>query len=287
MSTISINGYIPEVWAAELLSSLKTAHVYGGPSIVNRNYEGQIRSAGDTVRITSISRPTIGNYVPGSTNIVPEQLTDSQRTLVIDQSKYFSFEVDDVDARQAAGSVMAEGMSEAAFALADITDRFIAGLYTGAQSANVIGTSGAPIAIASGSDAYVNLIKLNTKLDEADVPSTGRWAIISPAYHAYLLQDTRFTDASASGQASAAITGMVGTVAGINIIKSNNTPNPTGSVRAIIAGTRDAISFAEQINKTEAFRPESSFSDAVKGLHLYGAKLVRPDGIAVLNANVT
>jgi N4-gp56 family major capsid protein len=287
LSTISINAYIPEVWAAELLSSLKAAHIYGGPSIVNRNYEGEIRNAGDTVRITSISRPTVANYVPGVTSIVPEQLTDSQRTLVVDQSKYFSFEVDDVDARQAAGSVMAEGMREAAYALSDIADRFIAGLYTGTQSANVIGTSGAPVTINSGALAYTNIINLNTKLDEANVPSAGRWVVISPAYHAYLLQDSRFTDASASGQASAAITGMVGIVAGMNVIKTNNTPNPTGSVRAIIAGTRDAISFAEQINKTEAFRPESSFSDAVKGLHLYGAKLVRPDGIAVLNALVS
>lgn len=281
---MSINAYIPEIWAAELLSSLKADHIYGGPSIVNRNYEGHIANAGDTVRITSISRPTIGNYVPGSTNIVPEQLTDTQRTLVVDQSKYFSFEVDDVDARQAAGSVMAEGMSEAAYALSDVSDRYIAGLYTGVQAANAVNTTGSPVDVSTATLAYDGIIDLNTKLDEANVSSANRWVVIPPFFHAALLRDARFTDASASGRPSAAITGLVGTVAGINVLKSNNTPNPTGAVRAVIAGTRDAISFAEQINKTEAFRPESSFSDAVKGLHLYGAKLVRPDGIAVLYA---
>lgn len=258
--------------------------MYGSPQIVNRNYEGHIRSAGDTVRITSISRPTVANYIPGQTNIVPEQLTDSQRTLVIDQSKYFSFEVDDVDARQAAGSVMAEGMREAAFALSDITDRFIAGLYTGVQAANTI-TAAAAGAITTGALAYTNLINLNTKLDEANVASSGRWVIIPPWYHGLLLQDDRFTDASASGKTSAAINGLVGVVAGMNVIKSNNTPNPTADHNVVMAGTRDAISFAEQISKTEAFRPESSFSDAIKGLHLYGAKLIRPDGLAVLIAN--
>lgn len=276
---MSIAGFVPEVWAPELLASLKKAHVYG--SVVNRDYEGDIRNSGDTVRITSISRPTISNYVAGVTTITPEPLTDAQRSLVVDQSKYFSFEVDDVDARQAAGDVLPEGMREAAFALSDLADQFIASLFSGVQAANALGVT----AIVTAADAYVGLVNLARRLHDANVPSMDRWVIIPPFYHALLLQDSRFTDQSASGLPSAAINGMVGRVAGMDVLMSNNTPNPTGDNRIVMAGYRGAISFAEQINKVEAYRPENSFSDAVKGLHLYGAKLIRPDGIATLQAD--
>lgn len=278
---MSIAGFVPEVWAATILSSLKRTHIYGGPGVVNRDYEGEIRNAGDTVRITSISRPTISTYVPGTTTITPEPLTDAQRNLIVDQAKYFSFEVDDVDARQAQGSVMEEGMDEAAFGFSDLADQYIAGLYTGAQVANQLGT----VAITTSDLAYGGLVDLSTRLHEANVPNQGRWAVIPPWYHALLLRDERFTDASASGMDSAAINGQVGMVAGMRVAMSNNTPSPVAGDNVVIAGYRGAISYAEQINKTEAYRPESSFSDAVKGLHLYGAKLIRPDGIATLVAS--
>lgn len=280
---MAISQFIPEIWAATLLSSLKKAHVYGGPTIANRDYEGDIANSGDTVRITSISRPTISDYVAGVTTITPEQLTDAQRTLLIDQSKFFAFEVDDVDARQAAGNVMFEAMQESAFGLADVADKFIAGLHTGVQSANNLGT----VTVNTGALAYTKLVDLRVKLDEANVAQEGRWVIVPPWYHGFLLQDDRFTDASASGLDSAAVNGMVGRVSNMNVLMSNNVPNPTGDDFVVIAGYRGAISFAEQINKVEAFRPESSFSDAMKGLHLYGAKLVRPDGLATLTASKT
>ncbi|MFM9815864.1 P22 coat protein - protein 5 domain protein, partial [Streptomyces scabiei] len=97
-------------------------------------------------------------------------------------------------------------------------------------------------------------------------------------------RDDRFVRADASGSTDALRNGFVGRAAGFNIVQSNNTPNPTGDDNVVQAGVNSAISFAEQINKTEAYRPESSFSDAVKGLALYGAKLVRPDGIAIATA---
>lgn len=280
---MAIVNFISEVWAAELLTSLKKALVYAGPGVVNRRYEGVIANAGDTVRITSISRPSIADYVAGSTVITPEPLTDASRSLVISQSKYFAFEVDDIEKRQAQSGVLEEGMREAAFGLADVADQYVAGLHTGVQAANVLGTR----IIDTADKAYNGLVDLVVKLDEANVSSAGRWSVIPPWYHGLLLRDARFTDASASGMASAALNGQVGMVAGMSVLRSNNTPNPTADHRVVIAGTEDAISFAEQINKTETFRPENAFSDAVKGLHLYGAKLVRPDGLATLTADPT
>jgi N4-gp56 family major capsid protein len=283
---MAITRFRPEIWSARLLVSLKKSLVYGG--IVNRDYEGDISQAGDTVRITSISRPTIGTYVPNSTVITPEELTDAQRTLLIDQSKYFAFKVDDVDARQAKGNVIPEAMSEAAYGLRDVADRHVASLYTGVASANDLGTRVVVASPTSGQfSAYQTLVDLKTKLGEADVPDEGRWVVVPEWFHSLLLLDSRFIDASASGSTEPLRNGFVGRAAGFDIHKSNNTPNPTADHNVVMAGHRMAISYAEQINKTEAYRPESSFSDAVKGLHLYGAKLVRPTAVAVATCDPT
>lgn len=279
---MAVTAFVPEIWSARLLTSLKKSLIYAGPGVVNRNYEGEIANYGDTVRITSISRPTVGDYVPGSTSITPQPLTDAQRSLIIDQSKYFAFEVDDVENRQARGDVMTEGMTEAAYGVGDVADQFVAGLYTGVQSANDLGT----VAITTPDIAYTQLVKLGTKLHRANVSARNRWCVIPPEYLALLLENSKFTDSSASGAPSAALNGWVGRVANLEIMMSNNVPNPTGTNFVVMAGTTDAISYAEQISKVEAYRPQDAFSDAVKGLHLYGAKLIRPDGIAVLTATL-
>lgn len=286
---MSIRRFVPEVWSARLLVAWRNELVYAGPTVVNRDYEGDIAEAGDTVRITSISRPTIGNYVPNNTVIVPEELTDAQRTLVIDQSKYFAFKVDDVDKRQAKGSVMPQAMSEAAHGLADEADRYVASFYTGAVTANTLGSTGAPINVHTApTDFYSKvLVPLRTKLKRANAPTAGRYCIVPPEGYASLLLDERFTDYGKSGQTDALRNGAVGRAAGFEIYESNNAPEPVAGVHVVQAGVNGAISFAEQINKTEAYRPESSFSDAVKGLALYGAKLIRPEGIAVAYIDAT
>ncbi|GFH38907.1 P22 phage major capsid protein family protein [Streptomyces pacificus] len=280
---MAITRFRPEIWSARLLVGWRKELVYAGPQVVNRDYEGEIAEAGDTVRITSISDPTIGTYVPNVTEVNPEELTDAQRTLVIDQAKYWAFKVDDVDKRQAKGNVMPEAMSRAAYRLADQTDQYVAGLYTGAVTANVLGSTGAPInTYTTPTDFYDKvLVPLRTRLTRADVPKMGRYCVVPPEGYASLLLDDRFTDASKSNDPMALRNGFVGRAAGFDIYESNNTPEPTAGVSVVQCGVQAAISFAEQINKTEAYRPEKGFGDAVKGLALYGAKLVRPDGIAI------
>lgn len=284
---MSITRFRPEIWSANLLVALRKQLVYAGPGVVNRDYEGDIQAAGDTVRITSVSDPTIGTYSANTTVIAPEELTDAQRTLVVDQAKYFAFFVDDVDQRQAKGNVIPQAMTRAAYKLADQVDQYVAGLYTGAQTANVLGSTGSPILVGPTSDtsqifAYNKvLVPLRTALNRANVPMEGRFIVVSPEFTARLLLDARFIKVNESGTSEGLRNGAVGRAAGFDIIESNNVPNPTGNVHVIQAGTNMAISFAEQINKTEAYRPEAKFADAVKGLMLYGAKLVRPEGLAV------
>lgn len=283
---MAINHFKPQIWSARLLVGWRKRLVYGGPSVVNRDYEGEISAAGDVVKITSISDPTISDYVPNSTVITPEELNDAQRNLPIDQSKYWAFKVDDVDKRQAEGNVMPEAMSRAAYRLADVADQYVAGLYTGVAAANNLGSISVPVGIPIAAYDEI-LVPLGVVLDEADVPSEGRYCIVPPWLHGRLQRDDRFVHADASGSDETLRNGVVGRAAGFTIMKSNNTPSPVAGSNVVQAGVNAAISFAEQINKTEAYRPESSFSDAVKGLALYGAKLIRPDGIAIATASQT
>ena len=119
---MSVDRFVPSLWAATLLENLNDAHV--AVNLCNRNYEGDISQSGDTVRITSIGRVTIDNYVKNSTSISPETLDDSQQVLTIDQAKYFAFQVDDVDARQVRddGALMDVAMRDAAWGLGDAAD---------------------------------------------------------------------------------------------------------------------------------------------------------------------
>jgi len=273
------------IWASQLQSSLKKALVFAGPQAVNRNYQGEITAAGDSVRIISISRPTIGTYTKDSTTITPETLTDAERTLLIDQSKYFAFEIDDIDMAQTrnGGALMNEAALEAAYGLADVADQYVAGLYTGADSANQITTT----AVTTSALAITGLINLKVKLDTANVPQAGRYVIVPPWYAGLLVASDLFSRVDASGTSETLRNGLIGRAFGFDVFVSNNVVNTTGDDYRVSAGYTGAITFASQISKVEAYRPESAFSDAMKGLNLYGAKLVRPTGIATLIASIT
>jgi N4-gp56 family major capsid protein len=283
---MSIINFRPEIWSAKLLVAARKNLVYGG--YVNRDWEGEITDAGDTVRITSVGRPTIGTYVPNSTVINFEQVNDSQRTLIVDQAKYFAFAVDDVDARQAKGNVIPQEVDEAGYGFADVMDQYVANtMYTGIQTANQLGSISVAALSAPGNFYDKVLVPLKVQLDLANVPTQGRWVVVRPEAHGALLRDTRFVKVNEAGTDTGLRNGFVGRAAGFDISLSNNAPNTTGSEYVTIAGTNAAFTFAEQINKVEALRPQNSFSDAVKGLVLYGGKLVRPDFLASALVTVT
>lgn len=277
---MAISAFKPEVWNAELLVTLEKSLVYAAPGVVNRDYEGDIAQYGDTVHIVGLAEPTIGTYSP-HVDIVIEDVDDTDSTLVIDQAKYFAFEVDDIEKRQArnGGAVLTEQARKAAYKLRDVADQYVAGLMAaGVDVGNVIGEQ----TLASPAEAYDLLVDLGTVLDEDNVPDEGRWAVITPAFYGLLKKDDRFI---ATGDERAAMTrsnGLIGEAAGFSLRKSNNAPaGPgAGAGRLIIAGYNGAVTYAEQINKTEAARKEKGFADIVKGLHLYGSKVVRPTGLA-------
>ena len=277
---MAISAFKPEVWNANLLVTLEKSHVYGAPGVVNRDYEGDIANYGDTVHITSLADPTIGDYTP-HTDITIEDVDDSDATLLIDQSKYFAFEVDDVEKRQAfnGGKVMTEQARKAAYKLRDVADQYVAGLMAaGVDAGNLV----AEQTLATPSDAYDLLVDLGTTLTEDDVPTEFRWAVVTPKFYGLLLKDSRFVGTGDAQAATTRANGFVGQAAGFSIRMSNNAPNGpgAGAGKLVIAGYNGAVTYAEQINKTEATRKEKGFADIVKGLHLYGAKVVRPKGLA-------
>ncbi|MFE7485470.1 P22 coat protein - protein 5 domain protein [Streptomyces sp. NPDC057552] len=279
---MSINNFKPEIWSAQLLSALENALVYAQPALVNRDYEGEISTQGQSVHITTIGDPTIFDYDKNS-NLNYEEVETAGTDLIIDQAKAFAFRLDDVDKAQALLNPMVKMAQNAAYGLRDRADAHVASLYTGVSAANTLGSTGAPInTYTTATDAYDKvLVPLRTKLDRSNVPSEGRYVVVSPEFEGSLLKDDRFVRVDASGTETGLRNGMVGRAAGFDILKSNNTPVPSGDTQVIQAGYPGAITYAEQILETEALRLQNTIADAIRGLHVYGAKLLRPTGIAI------
>ncbi len=277
--------FIPTVWAARLLSALDKELVYGQTNVSNRDYEGDIRLAGNTVKIASVGDVTIGDYEKDTPIGDPQTLTDSEQTMLIDQQKFFHFYVDSVDRAQANVNVLDEAMRRSAWKLRDAADTYIASLMDAAvPGGNKIGSLVTPIE-PTAEDAYEYLVDLGVLLDEANTPLDGRFCVVPSWFHGLLLKDSRFINAGTLRSDRALANGAVGEAAGFTIVKSNNVPNTSGAKYRIIAGHRIATTYAEQILDLQTYQPEQLFGDAVKGLHVYGAKVVRPAALACLIAD--
>lgn len=272
---MSVDNFIPEIWSREILFSLKKDLV--GRQLTNQNYQGEITDEGDTVKIISPDSISVGTY--DGNDISFDTPSSTTQDLLIDQQKYVAFTVDDVDEVQANVSLMDTYMEEANFAVGEDTDSFIFGLYTGADSSNVIAASD----IAAG-DIYNKLTEAKKLLSLNDVPSTGRWIVLSPKEIELLEQSDDFTSASDLGD-STKRTGFAGRIAGFEVFESNNVVETT-DVRHLPFGHSMAITFANQIVSMSAGEHEAKFAEFVKGLHVYGGKVVRSKALGDLRQDV-
>lgn len=259
---MTIKNFIPTIWTARLLRNLDKKLVYG--NAVNRDYEGEIKRYGDTVKINQMGDVTVKDYTDGKIED-PEDLQSNQTILKIDQAKYFNFRVDDIDAAQSNVPLVDKGMNRAAYAIQDEIDRHIAGFVKDAK-VKVLGQE------VDIDNAYDLLVDLGVKLDENNIGRPGRFIILPPFYLGLISKDPRFTK-----DFKILENGLVegAHVAGFTIYMSNNVPVTAGKY-SIMAGTEEAISYAGQVEKIEPYRPEASFADALKGLFVYGAKVVEP-----------
>lgn len=281
---------IPVIWSSQVLLKLRSTLVFGAPSITNRNYQGEITQAGDRVKVTGMADPTIFDVTRNTDIPAPETLTDEQLEMIIDQSKGFNFQVDDLDQLQNARpgqAIVLQSAANAARRLAEVADASIAAkMVAGVASGNTLGTQGAPITIdqpepgataaAGSTSVYRFLTRLSVKLDKALVPQQGRWAVLPPFMAAALSLDPRFQ----AGEPSVVRNGYQGRVAGFDIYLTTALPVTTGVYR-VLAGHSMATSYAEQLVETVFYRPERRFADAVKGVHVYGHKVFYPNAIAL------
>lgn len=285
---MAVTNFIPDIWSARILTALSRNSV--AAALCNRDFEGDIIRGGDSVKITNFVDPTIGSYAK-HTDITIEDVDDAAQSLLIDQQKYFAFEVDDVEKAQAVsgGAVMATATQRAAYGLKNVLDQFVLTTMAAGASASAPDHQVAEATISTASDAYVALVNWGVLLDQADIPEEDRWAVVTPAFHGLLLKDDRFVKAGDDPSAASRLNGRVGQAAGFDIFKSNNLPDGAGAGagKAMIAGTRMATTLAEQIVSVEAGRMEKRFADFVKGLHVYGAKVTRPTGLVVADVIVS
>lgn len=278
---MAISNFIPEIWSAKIFQDYDKNFVFG--NLVNRNYEGEVAGYGDRVKINAIGAVTVNSYTKNSTINAPQELIGADATLVIDQADYFNFAVDDVDKRQQQPKVMGEGVRKAAVKLAETADYRLAGCYV---NAGITLTTA-----AVGPTGLVNkLAEIHRYLDDNDVPYGGRWIVVPPwFYQNMVLAGLGVSPSTNHGVKNIDATdmfrsGLVGDVLGLTVFKSNNlveTANSgsTGKEHYILAGNNDAITYADNIVETEAYRPPDRFADAVKGLHVYGYKVVQPKAL--------
>lgn len=282
---MTTDNIIPTLWAGSLLKHLNDVHVYG--RVVNRDYEGDIREHGDSVKINSIGRVTISTYTLGSPISAPERLQDSALWLLIDQGEYFNFIIHDADKAQQKPKIMSEAMKEASWGIGDSIDVFLATLLqAGVATAGPDNTLTA-VTLGTGAgddDAYETLVDLDTLLTVQNVPSGDRWAVIPPWVHGMLRKDPRFVSFGTEQNLAVARGKPIGRIANLMLHESNNVPL-SSTTYTIIAGYKGACTFAEQVASVEAFRPPDDFGDAVKGLYIYGGKVTRPYALASVDAD--
>ena len=282
---MGLENFNPTIWSAKLLVRLRKAHVFAG--LVNTDHEGEIRNMGDSVKINEIGTVTINDYTKYNA-ISWQQLNSAQKTLVIDQAKSFSFTIDDIDTAQQNPKVMNAAMGEAAYGVSDVIDQFIASFYSQAGITNTtyMGSSASPISVSSG-NVILTLSYASRYMTEANVPEANRIMAIPPWVHQkLLLAEVGGISATAVPKVfdDGAITrGYIGDALGFRLVVSNNVQNSATAVSAVMALNRSAISYAGQISKIQAVNREDYFDQGVKGLYVYGAKVVRPNALCTLH----
>jgi len=277
---MAINDFVSTVWSETLLRSLDREYI--GVRNCSRDFEGDIKNQGDTVKICGITGVNTFEYTKNTdfANTL-QTLTSTAQTLSISQAMAFNFQIDDVDRAQQNPKLMQHAMSEAASALADAADKYVYGLYAGVASRQKISMD--DVTTYKIPDL---LLAAREKLMSVNVPAEAELSLEVPPIVATRILKSRML----SGDNSEALTtGCIGSYLGFKVYVSNNVQSvdEDGVIRhKCFARTGRAITFAEQLNNVEAYRPENRFADAVKGLHLYGAKIVYSGELVLLDISL-
>ena len=269
------SAFIPQIWSQKLSQMLEKNCVM--LQCVNRNWEGEIKNQGDTVKIITPAAVSVSTLT--SENIEYSSLTPTSQDLVIDQKKFFAFKIDDVAQVQANTDIMEAHLVNAKNAIEEVQDSYLLGMHTNVPEDNTIGSESSPI-LLDKSTIYENFVKLSLALKNSDAVHLGAkpWVVINPNIESYLLQSPEFISAYKVADETLR-EGSIGRIAGMDVLVSTNLTDVDGKYY-VLAGTNEAITFASQLAKIESLRDKDSFSDLVRGLYLYGAKTVQPKALA-------
>ena len=275
---MAITNFISTVWGETLASALDARYV--AVANCNRAYEGEIRERGAVVKICGVGDVTIGDYTKNTDMSNPEALDEAVRELHIDQAKYFNFQIDDIDRAQTSPKLMGEAMRAAAAALANTADAYVFGLYGDAgktiTDGGVTADTIMDVIIAARTALYGSGVG-----DASDIVLE-----VSPEIVALILK-AKIALSTDNGESLEA--GCLGSIGGRKIYVSSNIAKMEEGGKTYhkcLARTKRAIAFAEQLSEIDAYRPEKRFADAVKGLHLYGAKVVHPTEMVLLDLGI-
>lgn len=275
---MAISNFIPTIWSENLYTALDKKYI--AVSNCSREFEGEIKNKGSVVNICGVGSIDVKDYTKDYDMSNPQSLSDTVIELHIDQAKCFNFQIDDVDRAQCTPRLMEAAMRVAASSLANAADKYIYEL-AGKVDLQINAYDATPETIID------SIIEARQKLYENNVSdSEGVVLEVSPAVASLILKakmslSTDNTDALEHG--------CIGSIGGCKVFVSSNIAKDRDNgkdVEKCLMRTRRAIAFAEQLSEIDAYRPEKRFADAVKGLHLYGAEIVYPNEVVVLNVSV-
>ena len=293
VDTISGQGnsfFVPEIYSKKVQIALRKAAV--AEAVCNTDYMGEISSFGDTVNIIKEPQIAVADYTRGLA-VTSTDLTDQELVLTVDQAKSFSFKIDDLEKRFSHVNFQAIAADNAAYALRDAMDsNILAAISAGATATTGMGTTGTPIDIGFGSGEVdpLNQMSLAAKeLDEANAPEDGRWFVAAPEwYNALSNSASKLLSVDFNAGQGSIRNGLVasGLLRGFSMYKSNNLPTndlsgatPAGSATApeALFGHMSSTAAASSMNKVETVRDTGTFSDIVRGLMVWGRKVLRPE----------
>ena len=272
---MAISNFISTVWSENLYKELDKQYI--AVSNCNRDYEGEIKNMGSSVKICGIGKINIGDYTKNTDMFTPQALSDTVRELVIDQAKYFNFQIDDIDKTQSSPKLMDAAMSMAASAPADEADKYVYSLHDDCSGVF-------PVNEATEECLLNSIIEAKQRLYEENVSDASDIILeVSPAVASLILK-TKIAIAKDNNEALE--NGCIGSICGCKVFVSNNIANVDGYHKCFMR-TKRAIAFAEQLSEIVAYHPEKRFADAIKGLHLYGAKVIYPKEFVVLDVDTS
>jgi hypothetical protein len=305
-------NFSPEIFSQKVLKFFRRASV--AEDITNTDYTGEIENFGDTVRIMKEPTLTVTAYQRGSV-VNPQDLADDQITLVVDRANAFAFKIDDIEERHSHINFEALATSSGAYSLkkkfdanilqnlsdaAGIGGSAVSGTTLTTTDATNLGTANAPINVETD-DAGINLMLAMARLlDDQSVPEENRWFVAPPIFYQKAFQaGNKIAEVQVTGDGTSPLRNglaMIGTLAGFRCYKSTAL-NSTGGIdqvtltdasatlatdaseNVVLAGHISAMATASHIAKTEVVRSTESFSDVIRGLHVFGRKVLRQEAI--------